>query len=145
MEWAVSIASSHSNSWTYRHYGHQIPQLLKRPHCVPTSKTNYTFNNITTTSSNLIHHPSFNLQETTHLTLLTRNISSRTHSSQTCSKLSNNSVMEQTLTHALLRESYFILLVSPIYRFRSLNKISYLLNLPQSVHSDRAGTSFRLT
>ena len=128
-----------STLWTPNSSTTQTPPLCTH------FKKNYTFNNITTTSSNLIHHPSFNLQETTHLTLLTRNISSRTHSSQTCSKLSNNSVMEQTLTHALLRESYFILLVSPIYRFRSLNTFSYLLNLPQSVHSDRAGTSFRLT
>ena len=52
-------------------------------------------NYITTTSSNLIHFPPFNLQETKNLTLLTMKLSSHTHSSQTRSQISRNSGMHK--------------------------------------------------
>ena len=60
-----------------------------------------TFNYITTTYSNLIHRPSLNLQETAHINLSTRNISSPTHPSQNRYQLSKSSIMQKTLPNDL--------------------------------------------
>ena len=97
------------------------------------------------TSSKLVHLPSFNLHQTTNVTILTRNIFSRTHTSQTSSQLSKKSDTHKTLMHSLQSTYPLSLLISPICRFRSLNTSYSLLNSPQAVHSYHNGTSFRLT
>ena len=80
-----------------------------------------TFNYIMTTSSSLIHHTSFNLQDTAHPTLFMIKLSSHLPHSKACSQISNNFVMQKTLPHALWRKSLLPLLASPICRFRSPN------------------------
>ena len=133
-------------SRSHQYYGHQVPQLLKCLHCSPLQKyLNIQLYNNHFFKPNLpsILQPSIDLPSNP---IGEEAFKSHTHPTlQTRSQISDKFSMYQTLPHALLRKYHFPLLDSPICRFISPNTSYSLLNPPQSVHSYRAGTSFRLT